>query len=344
MNDKGLGVLVQYGITPNRSSRAKGALLLDTNMGYYLLKEFHGSEKHLQLEADVQGLFETGKSLYVDRIIPNQEGKYVSVDSDGLKYCVKRWYMAKDCDVWNQTMLYQAVRSLAFFHSKTEQLKSQESVCTEVQEKSSDEEMKNKDDTDELRGIQEAFQKHNRELKRCRNYIRKRNRKNEFECLVLESFDEFYNRGMELTKACLHTEFQELERVAKQKGSIQHGSFNYHNILFVENVGFLTNFEHCKVGLQLRDLYVFLRKVLEKHSWNYELGSKMIEEYTNIHALTQVELEYLKTCLSYPEKYWKILSHYYNSGKTWIPDKDIEKLKIVIRQEDQKERFLRSLG
>ena len=47
--------------------------------------------------------------------------------------------------------------------------------------------------------------------------------------------------------------------------------------------------------------------------------------------------------MHHPEKYWKIVSHYYNTGKSWIPDKDIEKLKIVIRQEDQKERFLRSL-
>lgn len=329
MNDRGLGVLEQYGITPKRCSRVKGALLVDAERDYYLLKEFHGSEKHLELEDAVQKVFEKDKCLYVDSIIPNQEGNLVSIDSDGLKYYLKRWYIARDCDIWNQTMLYQSVKTLALFHQKTETFKPRDDSYGENGE--------------EARSIQEEFLRHNRELKRCRSYIRKRNRKNEFERLVLESFEEFYNRGTILSSSCQHAEFQQLEESARAKGSILHGTFNYHNILFVENMGFLTNFDHCKVGLQLRDLYDFLRKVLEKHSWNYELGHKLIAEYTKVRSLSELELEYLKICLSYPEKYWKIVSHYYNTGKSWIPDKDIEKLKIVIRQEDQKERFLRSL-
>lgn len=329
MIDKGLGVLEQYGMTLNRSSRVKGALLLDTDCGCFLLKEFHGNEKHLELEDAVQSIFLEDSCLYVDGVVRNQKGQLVSIDSDGLRYCLKRWYIAKDCDVWNSEMLYQAVRTLALFHKKTEAFLPQNCTCAE--------------DGEENSGIWEEFERHNRELKRCRNFIRKRNRKNEFERLVLESFEEFYKRGLELAGHCSNKGFRQLEEDTVKKGSVVHGTFNYHNILFVGEKGFLTNFEHCKIGLQLRDLYDFLRKVLEKHSWNYELGHRLIEEYGRIHTLSQLQLEYLKVCLSYPEKYWKIVSHYYNTGKSWIPDKDIEKLKVVILQEDQKQRFLRSL-
>lgn len=44
--------------------------------------------------------------------------------------------------------------------------------------------------------------------------------------------------------------------------------------------------------------------------------------------------------LLYPEKFWKIVNFYYNSGKAWIPDKNLEKLEKICEQEQQKTEFL----
>ncbi len=46
--------------------------------------------------------------------------------------------------------------------------------------------------------------------------------------------------------------------------------------------------------------------------------------------------------LAYPEKFWKIVNFYYNSGKAWIPDKNMEKLVKVMQQEKSKQAFLNS--
>ena len=56
-----------------------------------------------------------------------------------------------------------------------------------------------------------------------------------------------------------------------------------------------------------------------------------------ISARSWIDLYYR---LAYPEKFWKIVNFYYNSGKAWIPGKNQEKLERVIEQEKGKQRFL----
>ena len=48
----------------------------------------------------------------------------------------------------------------------------------------------------------------------------------------------------------------------------------------------------------------------------------------------------LRYRLAYPEKFRKIVNYYYNSGKAWIPGKNMEKLALLQEQEQQKQEFL----
>ena len=43
----------------------------------------------------------------------------------------------------------------------------------------------------------------------------------------------------------------------------------------------------------------------------------------------------------YPEKFWKIVNFYYNNGKAFIPWKTAEKLENILRQEAQKQDFIK---
>ena len=90
----------------------------------------------------------------------------------------------------------------------------------------------------------------------------------------------------------------------------------------------------------MRDLCLLLRKLLEKGSWSVSLGSELLEEYQKecpLDARSWIDLYYR---LAYPEKFWKIVNFYYNSGKAWIPGKNQEKLERVIQQEKDKQHFL----
>ena len=82
---------------------------------------------------------------------------------------------------------------------------------------------------------------------------------------------------------------------------------------------------------------------MEKHGWKERLGDSMINAYAAVKPLTEAEVEYLKIRLIYPEKFWKTAHAYYYSNKAWIPAKNIEKFKTVIRQTKEKERFLEKI-
>ena len=43
--------------------------------------------------------------------------------------------------------------------------------------------------------------------------------------------------------------------------------------------------------------------------------------------------------LAYPEKFWKLANHYFNSRKTWIPEKSLQKLEILDMQEKKSARI-----
>ena len=103
---------------------------------------------------------------------------------------------------------------------------------------------------------------------------------------------------------------------------------------------FVVNFEKCLPDSPVRDLYLLLRKLLEKSNWSVSLGSSLLEAYEEVRpldVLSRIDLYYR---LAYPEKFWKIVNFYYNSGKAWIPGRNQEKLEKLVSQEKEKEHFL----
>ena len=79
---------------------------------------------------------------------------------------------------------------------------------------------------------------------------------------------------------------------------------------------------------------------MEKQGWNQKLGMEMIHAYQEVRPLGDAEFENFCIRLAYPEKFWKIANFYYNSGKAWIPMKNMEKLYRLLDLEEEKKTFL----
>ena len=92
------------------------------------------------------------------------------------------------------------------------------------------------------------------------------------------------------------------------------------------------------------DLYRFMRKVMEKHGWNQDLGLSMLDAYQKVLPMERRERACLYYLFLYPEKYWKQLNFYYNTNKAWIPAKSTEKISGLVQQEKARGRFLERLG
>jgi len=104
-----------------------------------------------------------------------------------------------------------------------------------------------------------------------------------------------------------------------------------------------TNFDKAYVGIQIMDLYHFMRKVMEKNDWDLDTGSMILDTYNNILPVDKEEQKLLYVLLLYPEKFWKITNFYYNGKKSWVPQRNIQKLIGIQEQTERKKQFLNCL-
>lgn len=324
MKDYSLNVLEQYDIEVNSTRKVRGAVLCDTDVGALLLTEAAVSDHKLPvLEMLLTKISGCGYER-VDSIFINKEGELVTEAEDGTRYVLKRWFSGRECDVKREQEVLEAVRNLARLH-RMMKLPGEESG--------------------EFPGnnLQEEFRRHNRELRKVRTFIRNRTAKGTFEQVVLEHFEAMYLWAEQAEKKLLSSAYERLTQTSREEGTIIHGDYNYHNVWMTPKGIATTNFEHFANDIQASDLYYFMRKVLEKHEWNIELGRAMLRVYQEIMPLSEEERDYLAIRFSYPEKFWKLINSYYHSNKAWIPEKDVEKLRTVIAQTERKKRFLESI-
>ena len=330
MSERGLDVLDKYDFEVLKISKVRGALLCETEKGSFLLKEFKGHEARLEIEDRILNLL--SENICVETYRKNLEGALVTESEEGIKYVVKTWHEGSECNIRDLKEICLAVRMLAWLHLELEKLSYIAPVC----------EYKGEDDVTvsysfvpkEPAG--ELFLRHNRELSRVRTYIKGRKNKNSFERLVMTSFDTFFSQ------AC-HT--AELMKGGQPQIAQQwcHGEFCHHNVILGQRQNYIIEFSHMNKGIQIEDLYYFMRKVLEKNRWDFKLGKAMTDAYSSVRAISAEEWNYIYLLFLYPEKYWKQLNFYYASNKAWIPEKNVEKLMAVVNQQPAREAFLSEL-
>ena len=177
-------------------------------------------------------------------------------------------------------------------------------------------------------------------MKRVNSYIKAKKKKNRMEISILNSFKEFYNQGLEALEYIKKCNADKLCEKTISENRIIHGSYNYHNISFAGENIITSNFEKAAVGLQVTDLYDWIRKTMEKNSWNSDMGISIVTAYINSREMETGELEMLYALLMYPEKYWKLVNFYYNGKNTCISEKNYEKLEKIRNQESDRQKFI----
>mgnify|MGYP001147656221 CR=1 FL=1 len=320
MNDRAVELLEQYEIEVLRTRKGRGAILCETNRGCLILKEYAGSQERIALQDRLlKQVVEAGR-VQAEEIVPDREGALFVRDNDGVRYVLKTWREGRECSTHDRGECVEAVRLLARLHRN----------------------MTLPSDTPGLPAAFSAekdYDKRNRELKRVRNYLQQKKQKSWFELSLRKALDGFLEQALAVTE-----EWKQYAAALTEDGggpvAFCHGDYQYHNILQDSRGWFLVNFEKYLRDNPVRDLYLLLRKLLEKENWSVSLGTELLESYEKespVSAYSRIDLYYR---LAYPEKFWKIANFYYNSGKSWIPGKNQEKLEKVIAQEKEKQHFL----
>lgn len=321
MNDHYLEVLQHYEGEVPEVYRGRGAWICEYGDRVRLLKEYRGTTKRLEFEEAVLDALKEYGILDVDQYVRNAEGELLTAAEDGTKYILKDWFSDRECNLKERREILTAVSWIARLHLAFRQITWNEewnlgSILPPA--------------------LSDEMQRHNREMKRVRQFITKKRKKNEFELCVMGNFSDFYAQALEAQNG--------LELLGKNTEQIQpflcHGDLNQHHVLMHGNGAAFIEFSQMHLGEQMADLYHFMRKVMEKHGWNEHLGLTMLDTYDAVLPISARDRRCLYYLFLYPEKYWKQLNYYNSSNKVWIPEKNVEKIKNLEAQQELKMKFL----
>lgn len=368
VNDRMISILDNYDMTVLRTWKGRGAILCETEKGVRILKEYTGpKDKLCVLEAVTEKLREAG--FLTDCLVRNKEGMLCTEDRDHALYIVKEYREGRECSVSDLSDCVQAVRSLADIH-RLLQIPKQDairpwklipdgtqmqanSVVQEnpVQESAAEtvekEELCSEGDTRiyQFRMFmpEQEYERYNKELKRIWKHLREKSAKTDFEVFLLRHYAFFMDQATGVVERMKESGSTDYCLQQAQKGMLCHGDFQHHNILFTSGQMMIVNYEKCMQDIQIRDFYLFFRKIMEKNNWNPAVGDQLLNGYESRRTIDQKEGEQLFLRLSYPEKFRKVVSYYYNSGKSWIPGKNREKLETLLAQEQARQSVLREL-
>ena len=328
-----LEVLENYDIEVRSTRKIRGAFFCNTDEGTMLLKETKISGQRALLLYMVLSRIEAKENIKVDTPVFTKDRELLVSSREGRQYMLKKWYQGCECDVRQEREVIRGSERLAALHRELEQ-PAVDPAWTGQQGRGRL--LNGRDPLEEML-------RHNRELKKVRSFIRSRVSKNEFEYLFLDSFEKMYQLAENVLQRMQDSGCSALYHDSIARESLAHGDYNYHNLLVTGEDMAVTNFDHMHSGIQVHDLYYFIRKIMEKYTWKQKTGQKVVEAYESIRPLSPREKEYIGLCLAYPEKYWKTASTYYHSNKAWISQKSIEKLELAVRQNDEKKAFLENI-
>lgn len=329
MNDKAVALLEQYDVEVLRTRKGRGAYLCDTDQGVLIFKEYEGTESRLLLQDNLLRHVQAENKVKVDMIIPAKSGELLVKDKDGVRYILKTYYEGRECNIYEKEECLLAMELLAKLHGCMMQVPGLPQQNAETVQKGTP-------------GPQNVtlreYEKHNNEMVRVRNYLRKKKQKQPLERRLYSVMDAYIAQAKQVT-GDWRRYVQDLD-LTEPADTYYHGNYQYHNIIYYEKDWYIVNFEKCQQGSQVRDVYLLLRKLLEKNDWHPEFGRELLEAYKKLHPLSACDALDLYYRLSYPEKFWKIVNFYYNSPKAWIPERNMEKLEKLLRQEQNRQIFL----
>lgn len=328
MDEKVADLLAQYDLVVYRAGRVKGAWMLETDQGLKCLGSCSCSEGKAKFEQKVKQFVKDSGWDALDLYVPNKEQNYLVPGPYNEYFIMRDWFLGEECNVKCREHVLQAVETLARLHNGMVGLalsEEEKEFCRQAK-------------------LTDTLEKRNKELRRVRTYIRSKKQKNSFEQNFLSQFDKQYAQAERAAGLLSEVAYDEYYEKQLEKGCMLHGNFTHHSVILLpEGTMAVTGFDKAVTGVQIHDFYLLFRKMMEKWEWDVSFGAEMLETYQNIRPIPTEEQRLLHILLVYPEKFWKVANQYYNNRKSWIPEKNMQKLVQTMEQAERKEESIQAL-
>lgn len=320
MVDQTVGILEQYELEILNVRKGRGHFIVNCKSGDFVLKEYNGSEEKAALQRRLTEHITKNTEVSVQQLIENKEGTFLSKDRDGNSFTLQTYQEGRECDLKDVGECQMAIHTMARMHK---------GMYIEVEKLSQ---------PVTPYSLKREFEKRNTELRRIRRYLREKRNKNDFERFLYGNFNAFFEKALEVEE-----EWNTYEKYAhpeEGEAAFCHGDYQHHNVWVGTEGIMVLQFEKYLADLPCRDLYLFMRKLLEKNNWDKEVGLEVLREYEKVRPLPMIERISMIYRFSYPEKFWKIANYYFNSKKSFMPEKNMEKLDKLLIQEREKGIFI----
>ena len=311
--------LENYEISITKIAKGRGVYVCDTNKGQKLLVPYRGHEERAKSLRNVL-IYIQRNGMDVEQVALNGEGNVISQDNCETSYILKDYRQGRECSTQNMEDMCGGMRALAQFHN----------IMSYYPEKPA-------------AAAVSLVEKNGRkcaQIVKLKNYIRHRGKTNRFEHLFGQCYEHFLAQGQKSVEIIREIEGSSVEQIPL---IYCHGDFNHHNVICTPSGRWIPiNFETIQPGYPEIDIAEYMRKMLEKNLWQAETGSLLLESYEQVRKLSSAEIKLLAALLIFPEKFCKLCNHYSNSRKSWVCDRDVEKLELLIEQNEKRELYLQS--
>lgn len=315
-------LLEAYPLKVERIIKGRGNYVCKTIEKDYVLMPFGGQELRAKSLANLLVfLQENNPNMSMEQVVLTREGHYLVADEEENRYLLKEKAQGREHSLlnengaWKEEESKEVVRTLARLHK---------SLLTYGKEPLSF-------------SYELEYQKKLRLLIRVKNYMRSKNGRNDFERIYLETFPHFIRQAQEAVEG-----FSNLPAEGDYIG-ICHGDFNQHNIFVEGKRVSVCNFENIRIAWPVSDFVNYLRKLMEKLSYDFEVARKLFLVYEEERVLSEAEKRLCYNLFLFPEKFYKLTNHYDNTRKSLVTGRQQEKLKELIQKEEEREAFLINL-
>ncbi len=304
-----------WGLELYRAEQVKDVYRIETNQGVKNLKVSPLNPKQLDfVHQAVLHLSQNGFQKMTP-LIKTLSGK-TYVDDGTAAYTLFNWIDGKQCKLRSERELAQATAVLAEFHlysrgftphSQTK-LRSRVGKCSKNFVKRSQELLEYKKIAAQMPG-------------------------DRFAELYLKNIDYYLPLATNAIQLLEQSPYPELVAAYQLRRPFAHGDPAARNfILTPEKQIYLIDFDSCRLEMPILDLIKFARRVLKKHHWKFEVFSQMLTAYQQIQPFSREEFQVMQSVLSFPQKFWRMSSRYFEQRDRRSPERLTHKFEKLLKE------------
>ncbi|TCL58267.1 CotS family spore coat protein [Hydrogenispora ethanolica] len=315
-------LLSHWGLQVLRWEKIKDVYKVETDQGIKNLKVSPLKPKRLLfVHSALKHLISNGfQDMYP--YLPTVEGKTYITDQKNA-YTLFDWIEGRQCDFRNRSELTQSTAIFADFHRKSFGFEPPPGSNMR----------------DQLGKCIIHFTERLADLKRFKE-LALTMKDDSFAALYLEHADFYMNMASEAIERITKTSYMQMVAQAQFKKPFCHGDPAARNfILTPENHIFMIDFDSCRYDLPSMDLVKFLRRIMKKCHWDYQVADLVLDSYQTIRPLSQNELDIIKAALYFPQKFWRMAIRYFHHHQRHSNERAFDKFQNYIKHREAFTKF-----